>query len=155
MQQKICLRGLQLRVASPLLFEHQLGFPTVSNIIVADDNFALANVVRFHLVRAGHDVTVVKNGREVLKQLRAGGQFDLLVTDQQMPHRTGLEVCEEIRDNMPECAGIPIILLTAKQLEMDVDSLQQQYGISKVFPKPFSPAELVEVISELLPAGVE
>ena len=125
----------------------------MSNIIVADDNFALANVVRFHLGRAGHEVTVVKNGQEVLNKLR-DGQFDLVVTDQQMPLRTGLEVCEEIRDNMPNCVGIPIILLTAKRLEMDVEALQQQYGISKVFPKPFSPAELVEVITELLAAEV-
>lgn len=126
----------------------------MSHIIVADDNFALANVIRFHLGRAGHEVTVVKNGQGILQRLREG-QVDLLITDQQMPHRTGLEVCQEIRDNMPLHNEMPIVLLTAKQLEMDVQVLQEDFGITKVFPKPFSPAELVEVVSDLLAAAVE
>ena len=146
--------GFNHSVASPFFCEVNSFLETImSRVIVADDNFALANVVRFHLGRAGHDVTVVKNGKDVLEKLRAE-QFDLLITDQQMPFRTGLEVCSEVRENIPHCQGMPIVLLTAKRLEMEVESLEQKYGISRVFSKPFSPSELVETVGELLSASV-
>lgn len=122
-------------------------------IIVADDNSALGNVVRFHLKRAGYDVTLVNNGQDVLDHLREQS-FDLVITDQQMPKRTGLEVCSEIRSDMPEYVGMPIILLTAKRLELDVESLKAEFGISRVFPKPFSPSELVEFVAGLLASTI-
>ncbi len=125
----------------------------MSRIIVADDNSALGNVVRFHLGRAGYDVTLVNNGQDVLDELRESA-FDLVITDQQMPKRTGLEVCSQIRSDMPQYADMPIILLTAKRLELDVEALKAEYGISRVFPKPFSPSELIEFVAGLLASTV-
>ncbi len=67
-------------------------------ILVADDNAALALVVRFHLEQAGFQVTVARNGKEAWKLLQSQA-FDLLVTDQQMPELSGCELCAR-------CGGI-------------------------------------------------
>jgi CheY-like chemotaxis protein len=55
---------------------------------------------------------------------------------------------------MPQYADMPIILLTAKRLELDVEALKAEYGISRVFPKPFSPSELIEFVAGLLASTV-
>ncbi len=73
------------------------------SILVAEDNTALATVVRFNLERAGFQVTVAANGRIAWEAAQAG-QFDLVVTDYQMPEMTGRDLavclrgCERCRD---------------------------------------------------------
>lgn len=124
-----------------------------ANILLAEDNLALSGVIHFNLTRAGYQVTAVNNGREALAVL-AQGRFDLVLSDQQMPKMTGIQLCEHIRE-MPEHVHIPFILLTAKCMEIDIARLQQQLGMAAVLPKPFSPTELLTCIEESLAARVE
>ena len=53
-------------------------------VLVADDNAALARVVQFNLTKAGYEVTLAKNGR-IARDLANAQQFDLIITDHQMP----------------------------------------------------------------------
>lgn len=122
-----------------------------SKILVVEDNQALSGVVCFNLVRAGFEVAVVSNGREALEAIQHS-TFDLVLTDQQMPMMTGIELCEHIR-KLPGYERIPIILLTAKCMEMNFSELQERIGLSAALPKPFSPSELVTCIEESLSAG--
>ena len=119
-------------------------------ILVAEDNPALAHVVRFHLERAGFRVTVARNGREAWDFLQSGG-IDLLVTDQQMPEMSGCDLCESIRQD-PRFSGLPIVMLTAKGLEIEQQRLREQLGVQHVLPKPFSVTQLIETIAGCLPA---
>src|SRR5262245_33913851 len=119
-----------------------------AKILVCEDNTALSGVVCFNLVRAGFQVTSVSNGRLALDALQKD-TFDLVLSDQQMPMMTGIQVCENIRQ-MPAHARTPFILLTAKCMELDFVKLQQKLGISAALPKPFSPNELVTCIEETL-----
>jgi len=122
-----------------------------AKILVVEDNKALSGVVTFNLVRAGFQVTAVGNGKEALEALRRGG-FDLILTDQQMPEMTGIELCENVR-RLPSYESIPIILLTAKCMEMNFTELRERVGLSAALPKPFSPSELINCIEECLAAG--
>jgi CheY-like chemotaxis protein len=126
---------------------------TVNNakILVVEDNKALSGVVTFNLVRAGFQVTAVGNGKEALEALQHGS-FDLILTDQQMPSMTGIELCENVR-RLPSYENIPIILLTAKCMEMNFSELRERIGLSAALPKPFSPSELINCIEECLAAG--
>lgn len=126
---------------------------TVSSakILVVEDNKALSGVVTFNLVRAGFQVTAVGNGKDALEALQRSS-FDLLLTDQQMPVMTGIELCENVR-KLPSYKDLPIILLTAKCMEMNFSELREQLGLSAALPKPFSPSELVNCIEECLAAG--
>ncbi len=120
------------------------------SILVAEDNTALATVVRFNLERAGFQVTVAANGRIAWEAAQAG-QFDLVVTDYQMPEMTGRDLavclrgCERYRDT-------PIILLTAKGLELELTNIREVLDITATFSKPFSPKEVVKAVEDYLVA---
>jgi CheY-like chemotaxis protein len=122
-----------------------------AKILVVEDNAALSGVICFNLVRAGFDVTSATNGRAGLEALQKGS-FDLVLSDQQMPMMTGIQLCEHIRQ-LPGHRKTPFILLTAKCMEIDLVKLQQQLGVSAALPKPFSPSELITCIEESLSAG--
>jgi len=123
-----------------------------ARILLVEDNIALSGVICFNLTRAGYQVTAVGNGREAIDALHRG-RFDLVLSDQQMPKMTGIQLCEHIRE-MPEHVHMPFILLTAKCMEIDVAKLRQRLGVSMALPKPFSPSELLTCIEESLAARV-
>lgn len=124
-----------------------------ARVLVCEDNAALSAVVCFNLRRAGFDVTPVANGRAALAAL-VEADFDLVLSDQQMPLMTGIQLCESLRQ-VPRHKHTPFILLTAKRMEIDVAKLRQTLGVIAVLPKPFSPSELVQVIDESLTSNVQ
>jgi two-component system chemotaxis response regulator CheY len=121
-----------------------------AKILVCEDNGALSAVICFNLVRAGFEVTAVNNGRLALDALKTQ-TFDLVLSDQQMPMMTGIQLCEHLRQ-LPEHRRTPFILLTAKCMEIDFAHLQKTLGLAKALPKPFSPSELINCIEEALAA---
>jgi two-component system, chemotaxis family, chemotaxis protein CheY len=123
-----------------------------AKILVVEDNAALSGVVCFNLVRAGFQVTSVNNGRHAL-ETASKGNFDLVLSDQQMPLMTGIQLCEHLRQ-LPAYRRTPFILLTAKCMEIDAERLRQNPGISTALPKPFSPSELINCIEDCLAANV-
>jgi CheY-like chemotaxis protein len=116
--------------------------------LVVDDNVALARVTQFALTRAGFDVRIAGNGRKALEFAQVE-QFDIIISDQQMPEMTGLDLCRRLRA-MAEYAHTPIILLTAKGLELELPTLQRELEISAIYPKPFSPSEVVSAACQFL-----
>jgi len=117
-------------------------------ILVAEDNPALGQVIRFNLERAGFDVQVAGNGEEAA-QLMAGQAFDLVVTDLQMPRMNGEQLCQHIR-TVANLKDLPIIVCSAKGLEIDTARLTVEYGLEQVLIKPFSPTELVNIVTSVL-----
>lgn len=119
-------------------------------ILVAEDNGALALVVRFNLERAGFQVALARNGREAWDLLQKQ-DFDMVVTDQQMPEMSGCEVCRLMRGE-PRLAELPVVMLTAKGLEIERGRVCEELGVREILPKPFSPRELVDKVEECLAA---
>jgi CheY-like chemotaxis protein len=119
-----------------------------ARILVCEDNGALSEIICFNLRRAGFEVTAVRNGQAALAALKRES-FDLVLSDQQMPLMTGVQLCEAAR-NLPQHRHTPFILLTAKCMEIDVAMLQQTLGVTKALRKPFSPSELVHCIENAL-----
>jgi len=124
----------------------------VNRVLIVDDNVALARVTQFALDGAGFETQTAFNGRLALEMARSS-QFDIVITDQQMPEMTGLELCRALR-GLPEYRNCPIILLTAKGLELELPRLRDELGIDATFPKPFSPSAVVKMVGELLAATV-
>jgi CheY-like chemotaxis protein len=121
-------------------------------ILIVDDNVALARVIQFAMDGAGFETVTASNGR-IAFDLASESQFDMVVTDQQMPEMTGIDLCSNLR-GMPEYKNCPIILLTAKGLELELPSLQDEFEIDATFSKPFSPSALVKTANDLLAATV-
>ena len=111
----------------------------------------MAAVIRFNLEKAGFDVTVAKCGTTAWKLL-CEREFDLMVSDFQMPGITGGELCERVRQE-PRHGEMPIILLTAKELELDGTHYLDELSVSTIMAKPFSPRELTKAVQTYLAAG--
>ncbi len=121
-------------------------------ILVAEDSFALANLLTFVLKNSGFEVDLHRTGSSALK---AGStqKYDMILLDQQMPHLTGLEVIEALRGEGPNL-DTPVFLCTAKSHEINANEVKQRLAVAEVFQKPFSPKELVARLKTIAPAAV-
>ncbi len=119
-----------------------------SKLLIADDNAALAAILRFNLERAGYEVQIAKNG-EVAADIASREDIDLIVSDEQMPRMSGLELCQFIRGSSRN-ANVPFILLTAKAFELDSEELARKYQIETVIEKPFSPSSIIDFVNGVL-----
>ncbi len=67
-----------------------------------------------------------------------------------MPILNGEQVCEQLRN---EClSDVPIIMCTAKGMELDLHKLAEKYGVKAMLQKPFSVSELADLIKGLFAA---
>ena len=114
---------------------------TQSRILVVDDHRMMLNILRFTLQRAGFTVSTARNGRAAWELVQAE-DFDLLITDYQMPEMNGEMLIQQVRE-VDRLKSLPIILLSAKGLELDLSRLREELGVSEVIYKPFSPSGLV------------
>ena len=107
-------------------------------ILVADDESHILQVVGLKLRHAGYRVLLARDGREAY-QVVAGQAVDLLITDYHMPHLSGLELCERLRQ---EGRSVPTIMLTARGYDLEPGDTARG-GIGRLMTKPFSPRQLL------------
>jgi two-component system chemotaxis response regulator CheY len=117
-------------------------------VLVAEDNAALRRVIAFALKGCGFEATTAADGVEAW-EFAKDHPFDLIVSDQQMPNMTGIELIEKLRSSTTN-SKTPVILLTAKGLELEVETLRERYGVSAMLHKPFSPSQLGSLAEELV-----
>jgi two-component system alkaline phosphatase synthesis response regulator PhoP len=117
-------------------------------VLLCDDELHILRAAQFKFQRAGFEVLTAGDGEEawaILQQRRP----DLVITDCQMPRLSGLGLVARMRQH-PPTAGLPVVMLTAKGFELSAEQLQQQYGICRLVPKPFSPRELLALAEAIL-----
>ena len=116
-------------------------------ILIAEDNSVLSDVMRFNLERAGFDVTIAYNGEQAM-HLLVDNTYDLLITDYQMPGLNGAGLCQGIREQLG-LRDLPILMCSAKGLELDTNELQNKFQVTQVLFKPFSMREIVNQATKL------
>ena len=119
----------------------------MAKILVVDDDPDLCALLAFKLEQAGHQVVVEHDGEGGLAAAIAETP-DLVLLDWMMHRLTGLEVCMAMRDT-PPLARTPVILLTAKSQEADVER-GFAAGANDYILKPFSPRELASRVDAML-----
>jgi len=82
------------------------------NVLVVEDIETIAASIAFVLSEGPYEIKLAHDGREALKELRAA-EFDLVITDLDMPNMNGLELIEAIRAE-PSLLALPVVLLTAR-----------------------------------------
>jgi two-component system response regulator RegX3 len=112
--------------------------PTQGRILVADDEPSVRESVGYALGQEGFQVTLAVDGDDAEGKLSEDGEFDLLILDIMMPGRSGLDLCRDMRSRSP----VPIILLTAKDAEVD-KVVGLEVGADDYVTKPFSVRELL------------
>jgi len=108
-------------------------------ILVADDEPSVRDAVGYALEQEGFEVTLAVDGDDADAKVAAGDiDYDLLILDIMMPGRSGLDICRDVRARSP----VPIILLTAKDAEVD-KVVGLEVGADDYMTKPFSVRELL------------
>lgn len=124
-------------------------------ILVADDSRPIRSILSVLLRNRGYVVLEAVDGNDALEQALALSP-DFILLDVQMPGRTGLEVCLQLKSN-DASREIPILLLTAAGIDPE-QSEEQGATLAKAdgfLEKPFRAEELLAQIAALLTRGSE
>jgi two-component system alkaline phosphatase synthesis response regulator PhoP len=120
-----------------------------AKILIVEDEPELAELIRYHLGRAGHDISSAANGWDAIHAVRTN-RPDIMLLDLMLPDLDGFGVCEILRRD-PATATVPIIIMSA-WASADSRNLGLELGALDYITKPFSLAELGARVSHLLPA---
>jgi two-component system response regulator RegX3 len=121
----------------------------VTAILLVEDEAALSEPLAYLLKREGYEVTVAEDGPTALAEFDRGGA-DLVLLDLMLPGIPGTEVCREIRTR----SNVPIIMLTAKDSEVDI-VVGLELGADDYVTKPYSSRELLARIRAVLRRRVD
>ena len=116
----------------------------MTHILLVEDEAALSEPLSYLLRREGYGVTVAPDGPSAISEFDRGG-VDIILLDLMIPGISGTEVCREIRTR----SSVPIIMLTAKDSEIDI-VVGLELGADDYVTKPYSTRELLARIRAVL-----
>ncbi|MCC5802065.1 response regulator transcription factor [Rossellomorea vietnamensis] len=119
----------------------------MAKILIAEDEEVLRMLMVDTLEDEGHELDEAVDGQEAIDSIMEN-DYDLILLDYMMPLYTGLEVIEKVR-NSPEKGSVKIMMVSAKSQQADRD-LVLKSGADYFIAKPYSPAELVQRIEDIL-----
>lgn len=115
-------------------------------VLVAEDDLEIADMVRSTLESEGYSVTLVHDGEEALRAALAN-KPDLVILDVMMPQMNGWEVCKALRARA-EMRDVGIMMLTAIGPNLN-EMTAPLYGADDHLDKPFVITELLERVAAL------
>ncbi len=101
-------------------------------LLVIEDDIDLREGLHFSFTGDGYEVFDAGNKKEGMQEIKKG-IYDLVLLDCNLPDGTGFELCKEVR----QFSTIPIIMLTARDTEMD-EIKALDLGVNDYLSKPFS-----------------
>jgi two-component system chemotaxis sensor kinase CheA len=120
-------------------------------VLVVDDQFTVRELQRSILRTAGYRVEVACDGREALDALGATGDFDIVVTDLQMPEMDGLALLGAIRAD-PDRSSLPVIVVTSRGSDEDRKRGAQAGADAYIVKDEFDQQALLEAVKRLVGA---
>ncbi len=118
-------------------------------ILIAEDDQSIQQIYK-RLLEPLAELTILGNGRTAQQLLAQSQDYDLIITDNNMPHLTGLELLASITDTIT----IPRLMISATADFYDLHLTVQQHGGLGLYPKPFPCLNQFRTItSELLQHG--
>jgi DNA-binding response OmpR family regulator len=114
-------------------------------ILIVDDEKFLRELMADILCRNGFDTIALEDGVSVLSLLEADQDFDLVISDVQMPRMNGIVLCQEIRQLYPH---IPVLVTSVHSSQSIIDSVLREGA--DYLPRPFSAKNLLEMVRNIL-----
>lgn len=120
----------------------------MARILVVEDDDQVRRLIDQILQRAGHDVVSAPDGSDALR-LFDREDFDLIITDLIMPEMEGMQTIRELRK---KDKSIPLIAMSGggRMNADDYLDTARIIGADRTFRKPFSRADLLTAVDELL-----
>lgn len=109
----------------------------MTRILLVEDEPDLADPLAYLLRREGYEVEICDDGPGALAAFRSRGA-DVILLDLMLPGLAGTEVCRQVRQS----SNVPIIMLTAKDSEVDI-VVGLELGADDYITKPYSSRELL------------
>ena len=120
----------------------------MAKILVVDDSNMLRDMLKFALQDGGYtDVTEAADGEEGLRKAQES-QYDLVITDINMPKMNGFELVKALRQK-ESYAKSPLIVLTTEQSDV-MKAKGREAGATGWIIKPFVPEQLLQVVGTVL-----
>ncbi|MEO6957564.1 MAG: response regulator transcription factor [Antricoccus sp.] len=121
----------------------------MTRVLVVEDEESIAEPLEYLLRREGFEVTTVDTGTAAVSEFDHRGA-DIVLLDVMLPGMSGTEVCRQLRQR----SSVPIIMLTAKDSEID-KVVGLELGADDYVTKPYSARELIARIRAVLRRGGE
>ncbi len=119
----------------------------MANILIAEDEPDIRDLITFTLQFAGHQVTATPNGEEAYhKAIEI--LPDLILMDVRMPRMNGYDSCRLIKAH-EKTRDIPVVFLSAKGQDAEIQT-GFEAGAVEYIVKPFSPDQLTESVEAIL-----
>ena len=120
-------------------------------VLAVDDSATMRRIIKNQLKQNGvEEVDEASNGREALLLL-GRTQYDLVITDWNMPEMCGLDLVMEIR-RMDSIKNIPILMVTTVSAKEDIVNALKA-GVNNYVVKPFDAATLQAKVTQLVPTS--
>lgn len=119
----------------------------MANILAVDDSSSMRQMVSFTLKGAGHNVVEAVDGQDALNKAKSQ-QFDLVVTDVNMPVMDGIEFIRNLRGEA-NYKFTPMLMLTTESAA-DKKSAGKAAGATGWIVKPFNPDQLLNTVNKVL-----
>ncbi|MFJ6652847.1 response regulator [Microbacterium sp. NPDC091313] len=116
----------------------------MTRVLIVEDEPDLADPLAYLLRREGYEVEIAEDGPTALAAFRERGA-DIVLLDLMLPGMSGTEVCRELRST----TTVPIIMLTAKDSEVDI-VVGLELGADDYVTKPYSARELLARMKAVL-----
>lgn len=117
-------------------------------ILIVDDSPTMRRILVNTVIKAGYsDVKEAEDGRDALAKLMAG-EYDLLMTDWNMPNMNGLELVQAVRLD-DKLKAIPILMVTTRNMKEDIVNAIKS-GVNGYIVKPFDAKTLNAKITEIM-----
>ena len=117
------------------------------SILAVDDSASMRQMVCFTLKNAGYHVVEAVDGQDALEK-SGSRDFDLVLTDQNMPRLDGIGLTKKLRNN-PKFETTPILILTTESNDQ-MKQAGRSAGATGWLVKPFDPTKLIEVIKKVV-----
>ena len=136
----------QLQAGEPAGAAVQSPTNSPRRILVVDDDRYLCHLSAEVLIRHGYEVNAAGDGTAAWEELNAN-RYDLLITDNNMPRLTGVELIRKLRS---ACMALPVIMATTRRLPAEALGQNPPLQLAAMLSKPFSIGELLETVKKVL-----
>jgi two-component system chemotaxis sensor kinase CheA len=120
----------------------------VRRILVAEDSITARTLLKSILEAAGCQVTTAVDGMDAFTRLRSGN-FDLVVSDVDMPRLSGFELTTKMREDK-KLREIPVVLVTSLESSQDRERGIEAGANAYIVKSSFDQSNLLEVVRGLL-----
>jgi DNA-binding NtrC family response regulator len=117
----------------------------ILKVLIVEDDHAMAQMCAKLIRRRGHTVRIAASGEDALALIREKHDVDVVISDVEMPHMSGIELLTGLR---ALDATIPVILITG-YTHLLSPSQARELGATDFILKPFDPRTLLESLERI------